>query len=100
MSNSYQHGVYIKASDIIQVSDNHCQDVSRIATGSYQGICVESDSNRCVIRSNTVFGGAGYAVLLAGGSGHTVAGTRCRSTTSGVSTSSATSPVVSDNLAF
>ena len=93
-------GIYIKKGDQIQVRGGRLQNID-MAGGANYGVTVENDSNRVSISDVIVYGSStGGAVLLAGGSGHSVKHTRWRSLAGGVSSSSATAPYLLDNIAF
>ncbi|HHK9915289.1 TPA: right-handed parallel beta-helix repeat-containing protein [Enterobacter hormaechei] len=95
-----QAAIYIKASEFISVRGGIFRSSAKDGTSSY-AITVENDSNRVSISDTMMFGeSTGGAVLLAGGSGHSVKHTRWRSMAGGVSSSGATSPYLLDNIAF
>ncbi|WP_238141925.1 hypothetical protein [Enterobacter kobei] len=93
-------GIYIKKGDQIQVRGGRLQNID-MSGGANYGVTVENDSNRVSISDVIVYGSStGGAVLLAGGSGHSVKHVRWRSLAGGVSSSSATTPYLLDNIAF
>ncbi|EKS6419584.1 TPA: right-handed parallel beta-helix repeat-containing protein [Enterobacter hormaechei] len=93
-------GIYIKKGDQIQVRGGRLQNID-MSGGANYGVTVENDSNRVSISDVIVYGNStGGAVLLAGGAGHSVKHTRWRSLAGGVSSSSATSAYLLDNIAF
>ncbi|MEE9659136.1 right-handed parallel beta-helix repeat-containing protein [Enterobacter cloacae complex sp. CARB60] len=95
-----QAAIYIKASELVSVRGGIFRSSAKDGTSSY-AITVENDSNRVSISDTMMFGeSTAGAVLLAGGSGHSVKHTRWRSMTGGVSSSGATSPYLLDNIAF
>ncbi|WP_302615626.1 phage tail fiber protein [uncultured Enterobacter sp.] len=95
-----QAAIYIKASELVSVRGGVLRSSAKDGSNSY-AVTVENDSNRVSISDVMMFGEpTAGAVLLAGGSGHSVKHTRWRSMTGGVSSSSATSPYLLDNIAF
>lgn len=95
-----QAAVYIKNSELVSVRGGIFRSSAKDGSSSY-AITVENDSNRVSISDVMVFGEpTAGAVLLAGGSGHSVKHTRWRSTAGGVSSSGATSPYLLDNQSF
>lgn len=94
------NSIYVKSSDIVRIITGTHQNIDRAGGGAY-GITIETDCNRVSISDQAVFGNStAGAVLLAGGSGHSVKHTRWRGVANGVSSSSATSPYLLDNMAF
>ncbi|MFG1610612.1 right-handed parallel beta-helix repeat-containing protein [Actinoplanes sp. NPDC049265] len=99
-----KHGISLSGTDIVDVSGNLIQDASRAnaiadppVAAQYDAINVDG-AQRAVIRDNTVYGGARYAVTVTGGTGMTIAGNRWRSS-GGLNIAAATvSPIQSDNV--
>ncbi|MBE1491011.1 right-handed parallel beta-helix repeat-containing protein [Plantactinospora soyae] len=100
-----KHGIVLTGTDIVEVSNNMIQDASQAEAGTTtpaqsDGINVDG-SNRALIRNNTIYGGARYAVNITGGTGMTVTGNRWRSTSAGLNIGSGTaSPILSENVAI
>lgn len=98
--NIRQHGVYVKDSEFVRILGGTHQNVDRVGS-SYQGVFVDTDCNRVSVSDVSVYGSStAGAVTLAGGSGHSVKHVRWRSLAGGVSSSSAVSPYLLDNIAF
>lgn len=89
--------IYLDGVDLVEVTDNLLQDAGHSAANTYDAIYV-TNSNRAILRNNTVFGSARYAVGITGGTGMTVTGTRWRSVGTGGINSAATNTVLSDNV--
>jgi len=90
-------GILLSGVDLVDVSGNMVQDAGRAAANTYDAIRV-TGSNRVIIRDNTAYGGARYAVSIDGGSGMTVTGTRWRSLGTGGVSNAATNTVLADNV--
>lgn len=94
------HSVYFKKCDQAQLRGGRFQESDQSGGGTY-AITVENDCTRISISEAIVYGKSTTgAVLLAGGSGHSVKHIRWRSAANGVSSSSATTPYILDNMAF
>ncbi|EOT0231242.1 right-handed parallel beta-helix repeat-containing protein, partial [Enterobacter hormaechei] len=94
------HSVYFKKCDQAQLRGGRFQESDQSGGGTY-AITVENDCARVSISDAIVYGKSTTgAVLLAGGAGHSVKHIRWRSAANGVSSSSATTPYLLDNMAF
>jgi lysophospholipase L1-like esterase len=81
------HGIRLEGVDIVDVGGNLVQDASYADAGTTapQSDAVSvTGSNRVLVRDNTAYGGARYAVAIGGGAAMTVTGTRWRSVRGGV----------------
>lgn len=92
-----QQAIYLDGVDVVEVSDNILQDAGHGAANTYDAIYV-TNSNRVMLRNNTMYGSARYAVSITGGTGMTVTGTRWRALGTGGVNNAATSTVLSDNV--
>jgi hypothetical protein len=91
--------IYLAGVDLVEVTDNLLQDAGHSLANSYDAISVNG-SNRVIMRNNTAYGGARYAVGITGGTGMTVTGTRWRSLGTGGVSDGATGTVVFDNVSL
>ncbi|EOE4751849.1 phage tail fiber protein [Enterobacter hormaechei] len=94
------NSVYFKKCDQAQLRGGRFQESDQSGGGTY-AITVENDCARISISDAIIYGKSTTgAVLLAGGAGHSVKHIRWRSAANGVSSSSATTPYLLDNMAF
>ncbi|WP_193130550.1 phage tail fiber domain-containing protein [Enterobacter kobei] len=94
------NSVYFKKCDQAQLRGGRFQESDQSGGGTF-AITVENDCARVSISDAIVYGKSTTgAVLLAGGTGHSVKHIRWRSAANGVSSSSATTPYLLDNMAF
>lgn len=94
------NSVYFKKCDQAQLRGGRFQESDQSGGGTY-AITVENDCARISISDAIIYGKSTTgAVLLAGGAGHSVKHIRWRSVANGVSSSSATTPYLLDNMAF
>ncbi|GAA0939541.1 hypothetical protein Vau01_087870 [Virgisporangium aurantiacum] len=91
--------ILIRDADLVEVTGNILRDAGRATANGYDAISVNT-SNRILVRDNTVYGTARYAVAIPTGNGITVTGTRWRSLGTGGLNVTAPGAVQSDNLAL
>ena len=89
--------ILLQDADLVEVSGNMLRDAGRAAANGYDAISVRT-SNRILVRDNTAYGTARYAVAVPTGTGITVTGTRWRSMGTGGLTVTASGAVLSDNV--
>lgn len=95
-----EHAIHLEGVDIVQVTENTLQDAGHSAPNTFDAVYVTA-SHRVVVRDNTVYGSARYAVNLAGdGTGMTVAGNRWRALVTGGVNDGARNTVSMDNQVF
>jgi lysophospholipase L1-like esterase/nitrous oxidase accessory protein NosD len=95
-----REAVHLHGVDIVQVTGNTLLDAGYASADTYDAVYV-TNANRAVVRDNLVYGSAGYAVRITGGTGMTASGNRWRSLTRGGIYSQATNNnVYFDNRGF
>ena len=91
--------IKLSGTDLIEVSNNLLQDAGYTLGNTVDAISI-TGANRALVRNNTVYGSARYAVAISGGTGMTVSGTRWRGTSPGGVNDGATTTILADNAAI
>ncbi|WP_312767305.1 right-handed parallel beta-helix repeat-containing protein [Enterobacter soli] len=92
--------VFTGASTIINARGNSINNSSRGNTNIYDAVYVDTTTSRIFIRDTVSVGGGKAAVNIAGGAGHTVAGTRWGSMGTGGIINNGSSTTLLDNVAI